>query len=1564
MASSESATPAGANGSAGGAAAQAGTDYENRIAAWASVLVLAGQAAVPPFGLPPTTTLEAVHCQASEPIDDVLVGTSIGRGFIQAKHGLQFSQGVESEFAKALAQCVRQFVKCSIGGCDRPLDAKQDRLVIAADPTASSTIRHALPRLLNRIRALLPGRSLSAASTNAEESRLLTAVRALIQRAWRSAAGTDPTEEDERNVLSMIWIAELDVDDGGREERDARRLLREVILNDPTRDEEVWRILVSTCAGYARNRSGADRAALNEVLKRLGIYTKESRQADVVAAFAANTSVISRAPSIVGLGTVPRTELAALTTSLDSGPVLLVGSGGTGKSGLAALVAQKDAADGRLVLGIDAGLLPRTAISPTDIGGSLIAPLDIAHALWGMSGIRKVTFIVDQLDTKAGTPVCRALVQLLLAASGIDGARVLAVSRTYEANRVEEILQLPFQRVSVGELAEDQAKDALERLGVTNAPEPLVRLACNVLGLSLIADLAQRGVEVSQIAGEVQLWDTYRRNIEAESAVAVDRAISLAWEAVQAGGFGVPVGAQPHDDGIRVLRSRGVLDESTELRHRFRHQRIRDYLVAWDAARQAEPLRAIRTRVPSESLRGVIRWLVPILHTGDPESEKTLVEAALADKTLEFAARSSILEALREQGTPYPATVAAIAQHMQHEGYVKVFFDGLHQAWLQPLRLAGALAVSPDNAGQYWWPLDYLKAQVPVQPEEVARTLEALEVRNPRMLDDLFPVAAELPSAAAARVAQHLATAVDAVPSRVRLHDARSAASLIRTLASGQEIDASTGLLESLLRPRLSEQAPDTGDVHLVFRPDAEPVLTEHDVTELLRLSIPTLVKHDATATRASLERVLAAYLNADPTDDEYSTIWRPTLDGASNEYGYGGAKARVIVALRDVAEAACKENHDAACALVRHYIEHQYALFRRLGLYLLRVCAHGCDALIDEAFRKAEALGDRATRPEFTLLLAQQFPMASAESRGAYIDWVVEKLDTTERQEPSDERQYLRDHTLRNFLSPVREHLTPTEQARLSAADIERASEFQPLPEPEVTVTAKPVPDVPGEKLPDVPGDELVALLRDTPTEQDVFGRDNHPYSASLRKAAEQDPERFIGIFSAVFGDEVPPVCAEALLDGLANAASLGRAVPWGPLLSTAAERIGMRSAEGLSSFAATRAAWSLLKLLEHALAPVDSDGAGAEHDEALKLILFALLRHPDPNDGPEGSDDPTSLAINAPRSYALDLLLRYARRRVTRDNLPIGSRLEGDVREHMLAHLDPARDTSAAVHSVFGSEFALLAWLDRAWLHTQTPLVFPDDPEFASYWHAAWEGYIGRTAFHTDLYQELRPFYFRAVDELGMSAREGRGATHARERLAQSIALAYADGWEPLDDSDGLLARFVSSAPEAILAQAFWFIGVILRDRRPTAESDLWSRARMYWEARVASARARGTRTAEMKPLVHWLDAIPVALPDLEALLVDTAQWADFGWQADDIVDYIGKSCEEFPAESMRVLSALEEHAEHDAWRAIHGSSVEVILRSAIQSRDDLARAAARRFVNRAAERGQTRYLHFLDE
>jgi len=91
------ATQRNSSSSGGGAATQAGSNFQNRIAAWIAVRILAEQDASPPWGLPVTGTLERLHCETAEPVDDLFVGTSTDDFvFIQAKHTVGLTSGPDS----------------------------------------------------------------------------------------------------------------------------------------------------------------------------------------------------------------------------------------------------------------------------------------------------------------------------------------------------------------------------------------------------------------------------------------------------------------------------------------------------------------------------------------------------------------------------------------------------------------------------------------------------------------------------------------------------------------------------------------------------------------------------------------------------------------------------------------------------------------------------------------------------------------------------------------------------------------------------------------------------------------------------------------------------------------------------------------------------------------------------------------------------------------------------------------------------------------------------------------------------------------------------------------------------------------------------------------------------------------------------------------------------------------------------------------------------------------------------------------------------------------------------
>jgi hypothetical protein len=104
--------------SAGGAATHGGINFQDRVAAWVLVRMLAERPAVPvgPNGVPADLRFET-----PEPVDDLLIGTTEGsHSFVQAKRTIRLSDSPHSEFAAAVDQFVRQLFSGQTTAIARP----------------------------------------------------------------------------------------------------------------------------------------------------------------------------------------------------------------------------------------------------------------------------------------------------------------------------------------------------------------------------------------------------------------------------------------------------------------------------------------------------------------------------------------------------------------------------------------------------------------------------------------------------------------------------------------------------------------------------------------------------------------------------------------------------------------------------------------------------------------------------------------------------------------------------------------------------------------------------------------------------------------------------------------------------------------------------------------------------------------------------------------------------------------------------------------------------------------------------------------------------------------------------------------------------------------------------------------------------------------------------------------------------------------------------------------------------------------------------------------------------
>ncbi len=135
----------------------------------------------------------------------------------------------------------------------------------------------------------------------------------------------------------------------------------------------------------------------------------------------------------------------------------------------------------------------------------------------------------------------------------------------------------------------------------------------------------------------------------------------------------------------------------------------------------------------------------------------------------------------------------------------------------------------------------------------------------------------------------------------------------------------------------------------------------------------------------------------------------------------------------------------------------------------------------------------------------------------------------------------------------------------------------------------------------------------------------------------------------------------------------------------------------------------------------------------------------------------DPATLALNTVRGHAMHAVVSYALwiHKAINDEHDKSGAHEGfdampEVRTVLDRHIDPARDPSVAVRSVYGQRFPWLGLLDEAWAASASQLIFPADSALRILGDAAWYSYVIFCQPYDRVFRLLRMQYSDAVDQL----------------------------------------------------------------------------------------------------------------------------------------------------------------------------------------------------------------------
>ena len=330
--------------------------------------------------------------------------------------------------------------------------------------------------------------------------------------------------------------------------------------------------------------------------------------------------------TIPTLGTLKRGELDEVLEGLnDDSAVLLLGEAGTGKSGIVKQVLGELERNEKAALVLRANELPRNASDLSSIQGALLTeekPESFLQKIAQQLG--EVHLIVDQLDSVERHPICQHLVTFLQSAQHLPNTKILAVSRIYES-RKEPIENLQnFRQVISDPLNEIDALRHLRKLGIPHPNDVLRRLGQNLLDLSLIAEIVSLDnvPNIETVSDRLDLWDRYSESItEREGENAVAKAVELASIAIKEAEPDFPIALVPDESTERLL-SREVLVSARGLRKKFKHDQLRDYFFATDAAlNQMLMPRAVIDEIGEIRAKSVFEWMQKMYHREAPEKE-------------------------------------------------------------------------------------------------------------------------------------------------------------------------------------------------------------------------------------------------------------------------------------------------------------------------------------------------------------------------------------------------------------------------------------------------------------------------------------------------------------------------------------------------------------------------------------------------------------------------------------------------------------------------------------------------------------------------------------------------------------------------------------------------------------------------------------------------------------------------------------------------------------------------------------------------------------------------------
>lgn len=461
------------------------------------------------------------------------------------------------------------------------------------------------------------------------------------------------------------------------------------------------------------------------------------------------------------------------------------------------------------------------------------------------------------------------------------------------------------------------------------------------------------------------------------------------------------------------------------------------------------------------------------------------------------------------------------------------------------------------------------------------------------------------------------------------------------------------------------------------------------------------------------------------------------------------------------------------------------------------------------------------------------------------------------------------------------------------------------------------------------------------------------------LTEIVKESPKEFSQLAMEFWNKGLRPAYIYHLLQGLREASNSAKEFPWEEVMKLLEKLFLGADLPKVSREDFFDAGWSEVKsaginLVEEGL---NRSSIVPELGDRVWKILERALQDPSPTleeedklIGAEGRGgwDPAMVALNTARGRAMHAAIEYALWCSRNSKKPY---LAKEVRAVFEDKLEPKKEPTRAIRSVYGQYLPNIVYLDREWFLKNKDRIFGGTPELG---RTAWDTFIFFNAVYKDVYPLIKDKYLDAINSVIITYKRG-GARDPEWALAEHVMILYLNDLEDLKDGS-LVDIFFKKVPPKLKAHAIGFVGRDLKKFDPDRMVEVRERLKKLWEKRIKESDS----SEELEQFGWWFSNSPFSREDSIKLLLGTLEKTKGVVEPTylGVVDALLGYAEEFPLQVIEGLNLIVT-AGKDPYPEYRLEDVKNILEVVERSKNDEALKIAGKLRDHLNRMGHYEYF-----